>query len=225
LPPATVQIRLASFIAPVQDRVDERLILPARIVPAQGRDDTGFPTRFNCQRAMTPHSRNANAPRVCMNRSPSKKEGAGKAGWPMHPKPRVRNKTKHTSVVATGSPDQSGLPCAMVLTAYSALPGDRAFLPPSPPRSFASQELDASVGASDHTTSPSAGSAARLATPSASTASRLNVRDDAQRPSSEAGRGEIYTRFAFRKNRNIFGAGAGQAAGSEFAKRPDGQIS
>ena len=29
-----------------------------------------------------------------------------------------------------------------------ALPGDRACLPPSPPRSFASRELDASVGAS-----------------------------------------------------------------------------
>src|SRR5258705_2089155 len=26
---------------------------------------------------------------------PRNSEGAGKAGWPMHPQPRVRNKTKH----------------------------------------------------------------------------------------------------------------------------------
>jgi hypothetical protein len=44
-----------------------------------------------------------------------KLEGAGKAGCPMHPQPCVRNE-KHTSVVTTGSPDWSGLPCAMVLT-------------------------------------------------------------------------------------------------------------
>src|SRR5207247_6541346 len=32
-----------------------------------------------------------------------KTEGAGKAGCSLHPQPRVRNKTKHTSVVTTGS--------------------------------------------------------------------------------------------------------------------------
>jgi hypothetical protein len=48
------------------------------------------------------------------------KEGAGKTGCPPHPRPRVQNK-KHTSVVATGERGSSGLPCAMVLTAYSAL--------------------------------------------------------------------------------------------------------
>ena len=47
-------------------------------------------------------------------------EGAGKARCSLHPQPRTQTK-KRTSVVATGSPKQSGLPCAMVLTAYSAL--------------------------------------------------------------------------------------------------------
>jgi hypothetical protein len=37
------------------------------------------------------------------NHSPRKTEGAGNAGCPLHPQPRVRNKTKHTSVVTTGS--------------------------------------------------------------------------------------------------------------------------
>ena len=40
-----------------------------------------------------------------------RKEGAGKAGCPMHPQPRVQGK-KHTSIVTTGSPNWSGLPCA-----------------------------------------------------------------------------------------------------------------
>src|ERR1700732_3132408 len=65
---------------------------------------------------MTPPSRDANAPGLCMNLSPRKTEGAGKAGCPPHPQPRVQNKTKHTSVVTTGSPVSPGLPCAMVLT-------------------------------------------------------------------------------------------------------------
>ena len=41
-----------------------------------------------------------------------------------------------------------GLPCAMVYGLLRALPGERLFLPPSPLRSFATQELGASVGAS-----------------------------------------------------------------------------
>src|SRR5216684_5993474 len=41
-----------------------------------------------------------------------------------------------------------GLPCAMVYGLLRALPGDRAFLPPSSTRSFASRELDTSVGVS-----------------------------------------------------------------------------
>ncbi len=60
-----------------------------------------------------------------------------------------------TRVSHHGHTGNAGIPRAMVLTAYFALsPGDRACLPPSPQRSsllnekLASQELDASVGAS-----------------------------------------------------------------------------
>jgi hypothetical protein len=42
-------------------------------------------------------------------------EGAGKAGRPMRPQPRMQ-KWKAYEQVTTGSPDRSGLPCAMVLT-------------------------------------------------------------------------------------------------------------
>jgi hypothetical protein len=45
----------------------------------------------------------------------SKAEGAGNAGRSMRPKPRVQNK-KHTSVVATVTPESPGIPYAMVLT-------------------------------------------------------------------------------------------------------------
>jgi len=61
------------------------------------------------------------APGWCSNIGPRNQEGAGKAGCKAHPQPRVRNETKHTSVVTTGSPDQPGLPRAMVLTACFAL--------------------------------------------------------------------------------------------------------
>jgi hypothetical protein len=61
-----------------------------------------------------PRSRGAMRPR-CMIRSPHKIEGAGNAGCPMHPQPRVRNKMKHTSVVTTGSPSWPGILRAMVL--------------------------------------------------------------------------------------------------------------
>jgi hypothetical protein len=46
-------------------------------------------------------------------------EGAGKAGCPKHPRPVCIGR-KHT-VVTTGTPETSGLPCAMVLTVSSVI--------------------------------------------------------------------------------------------------------
>src|SRR6202040_1277839 len=61
-----------------------------------------------------------------------------------HPRSRVLEcKKTHTSIQVQRR--QSGFPCAVVYGLLRALPGDRAFLPPSPLRT--SQELDASVGA------------------------------------------------------------------------------
>ena len=50
----------------------------------------------------------------------------------MHPQPCVQNKNKHTSVVTTVTPEQPGIPRTMVYGLFRALPGDRAFLTPSP---------------------------------------------------------------------------------------------
>src|SRR5205823_1499324 len=120
-------------------------------------------------------------PEFCFSRAPSKREGAGKAGCSASTRSLARKQKKRTSVVATGSPKQSDLPCAMVYGLFRALPGDRAVLPPSLSR-IAPQKLDASVGASGPH-----GFAVRLKHRSsydtkASTASRLNVRDDREAP-------------------------------------------
>ena len=49
--------------------------------------------------------------------------------------------------VSQVTPESPGTPRAMVYGLFRALPGDRAFLPPSPAK-VAFRELDASVGAS-----------------------------------------------------------------------------
>ena len=93
---------------------------------------------------------------------PSAPKGVGKAGRPMHPQPRVRNKTKHTSVVTTGPPETPGIPARNGFNGlFRALPGDRACLPPSP-ADIASADLTPASGRQDHTTSPSAISVVRL---------------------------------------------------------------
>jgi hypothetical protein len=46
--------------------------------------------------------------------------------------PMARLQQKKQAAVTTGSAGSTGIPCAMVYDLYRALPGDRAFLPPSP---------------------------------------------------------------------------------------------
>src|SRR5471030_1504749 len=72
-------------------------------------------------------------------------EGAGNAGCPMHPRPRVQQKAH--ALATTGSPATTGIPCAMVLRLIRDLPGDRAFLPPSVVGLIETRNLSASVGA------------------------------------------------------------------------------
>ena len=57
----------------------------------------------------------------------------------------------------TGPAEASDFPCAVVLRLIRTLPGDRAFLPPSPAR--LSANLTPASGCQDHTISPSASSA------------------------------------------------------------------
>src|SRR6266404_6479219 len=65
--------------------------------------------------------RGAMRPRFCKNFRPLISEGAGNAGRSMHPQPRVQNKTKHTSVVTTVTPESSRHSPRNGFTAYFAL--------------------------------------------------------------------------------------------------------
>src|SRR5205085_8258675 len=125
-------------------------------LPRMSLRSSGLPARylFNCQRAghQLAFPRRGTHPSCCPN-YPPKTKGAGKAGCSPHPQPRTQTK-KRTSVVTTGSPKQSDLPCAMVYGLFRALPGDRAFLPPS--LADRSANLTPASGRRDHTALPSA---------------------------------------------------------------------
>src|SRR5271169_3390613 len=117
-----------------------------------------------------------------MDLVPPKTEGAGKAGRLMRPQPRMRkwNAYERNHHRFTGSIRPS------LRNGFNgflrALPGDRAFLPPSPLRSLLLKNLTPASGRQDHTTSPSAGLSAFVSAPPASTASRPAFRDDREPP-------------------------------------------
>ena len=76
--------------------------------------------RNDVKNFMTPRSRGARGPSFAKPFA-QKSEGAGNAGWPMHPQSRVRNETKHTSVVTTGSDGSLRHSPRNGFTAYFAL--------------------------------------------------------------------------------------------------------
>ncbi len=126
-------------------------------------------------------------PEFCIIFHPPRKQRAqGKPGAD-----RTRGSVqKSTGVGPQVQPDQSGFPCAMVYGLLRALPGDRALLSPSPPRSLLLKDLTPASGRQDHTTSPSA-SALFVNSASASTASHRNVRDDREPPLIRVRRAKI----------------------------------
>src|ERR1700731_48964 len=113
-------------------------------------------------------------------------EGEGNTGCALHPRSRVQKVHKINAHEHTGSAEAirhslrngfNGL--------FRALPGDRAFLPPSP--ALLSANLTPASGRQDHTSSPSASQRCSSKALPASTASRPNVRDDGRRPSLGTG--------------------------------------
>ncbi len=113
-------------------------------------------------------------------RRPSR-EGAGKTGCALHPRSRVQKCVKENAHEHTGSAEaiRPSLRGGLRLIA-SSLPGDRAFLPPSP--ALLSANLTPASGRQDHTTSPSAASAVRQ---KRRRVHRIppRIRDDRERPS------------------------------------------
>jgi hypothetical protein len=116
----------------------------------------------------------------------------------MHPQPRVRFVVGVcTRVFTAETPDTSGIPHAMVLTAYCVLSPGTGLSCPRRSRDKPATLLPAS-GRQDHTPLPSAFA------PLVSRRIRVHripprVRDDAYAPLAEAGRREEYTVSDFQK--------------------------
>src|SRR2546429_8439814 len=89
-----------------------------------------------------------------MNLSPFETEGAGNAGRPMRPKPRVQMVSEaheHSHHGHTGN--HPAFPAQWFYGFLRALPGDQACLTPSPALLIA--DLTPASGRQNHTTSPS----------------------------------------------------------------------
>jgi hypothetical protein len=107
---------------------------------------------------MRPPSRRANAPELCTNHPPAKQRARGTPGVRCTRSLACKTK-KHTSVITTGLPVSTGVPRANGFNGlFRALPGDRAFLPPSPAGQDP-QGLTPASGRQDHTALPSASGA------------------------------------------------------------------
>jgi hypothetical protein len=91
----------------------------------------------------------------------SENRGRREGRVPNAPAASRAERKKHTSVVTTGSPEQPAFPAQWFYGLLRALPGDRAFLPPSPALPLA--DLTPASGRQNHTTSPYASGRARLA--------------------------------------------------------------
>jgi hypothetical protein len=102
-------------------------------------------------------SRRAFRASFARNVTPLRTEGAGKTGCALHPRSRVqiRNNKKRTRAYRF-SGNTPAFPAQWFYDLLRALPGDRAFLPPSPPRSLLLRNLTPASGCQDHTTSSSA---------------------------------------------------------------------
>jgi hypothetical protein len=98
----------------------------------------------------------ARCARVLRRLPPSEQEGAGKAGCALHPRSRVQKCTKKRTRAYRFSGGNPAFPARWFTGLFRALPGDRAFLPPSSPRSLLLKNLTPASGRQDHTASPSA---------------------------------------------------------------------
>ena len=150
------------------------------------------------------------ASELCCWTCPLETEGTGNAGsWPP-PWPACNKKCRRQ--VPQVQPRHPGIPRAMVLRIIRDLPGERAFLPPSPAqRKSVLASLAPASRRQDHTTSPSAAACTRLAQAAASIAARLHVRDDAYAPLARRD-ADRQPRILKKRNKNIFCEPSGQTS-------------
>ena len=102
-------------------------------------------SHFKQQRDRTPTSPQHDVPEPCMNFAALTMVRAQGKPVPIAPMGPVQQKS--TGVGPQVNRSNAGFPCAMVYGLLRALPGDRACLPPSPPRSLLRESLNASIGA------------------------------------------------------------------------------
>src|ERR1700680_4863991 len=130
---------------------------PGSRLACPGRRGGGFifdwQTATGCASAFS----RRDAPELCVDCHPLKEqEGAGKAGCALHPRSRVQKCTKKRTRAYRVSGGNPAFPARWFTGLFRALPGDRAFLPPSSPRSLLLKNLTPASGRQDHTASPSA---------------------------------------------------------------------
>jgi hypothetical protein len=119
----------------------------------------------------------------------------------MHPQPRVRNKTKHTSIVTTVTPESPGIPRAVVLTVSFVLsPAIGLFVTVA--CGVTSANLTPASGRQNHTTSPSANSALVWRHPRPPHPAP-NVRDDRETPLRGDGTESQYSCFYLAVKQNF----------------------
>ena len=95
------------------------------------------------------------SPELCQESSALDNIGRGECRVPSAPAASCAHGSgRCTRVFTASSPENARHPHAMVYGLWRALPGDRAFLPPSP--ADCSTDLTPASGCQDHTTSPSA---------------------------------------------------------------------
>jgi hypothetical protein len=120
---------------------------------------TGLRTyRFNCQTARgcaSAFSRR-DAPEICVDCHPQRERGRREGRVRAAPAVSCANMHKKTHTSIQVQRRQSGFPCAVGYGLFRALPGDRAFLPPSSLRNLFLKNLTPASGCQDHTASPSA---------------------------------------------------------------------
>jgi hypothetical protein len=127
---------------------------------------------------------------------------------------------KAHELVTTGTSHRPTFPARRFYDLLRALPGDRAFLPPSLPKGLPPGNLTPASGRQDHTASSSAKVSLVRRNPRVHRIPHPTFVTTAKRPSTGHGTHPIRQCFAREVKRIIFAAGAGQ----EIADLPVGRV-